>query len=284
MTVGGARHPAVISWQPGRARRRPPFNGTDFTVSTPETAASDSLATRGAGSHATRSCIRVALVAAAALCGAALPGFLLLVGALPGVPRSPWVGAVVFVGAIVFAVLAGGLVRDLVRGVVLLADDQLRAGDYVEVAGRTGTVERVGLRTVRLRDEAGVVHFLRASDVGAVTNHSFGRSHAVLEIPVTGDGEIEHAVECIRAAAAEVRARPGNTLRILDEVEVCGIERWEREYAVVRARVAVAPGLHDIVRREMLAQIRRTFIVHGVGLAQPCDLSLSKLTVAGPHP
>jgi len=64
------------------------------------------------------------------------------------------------------------LVKDYFTGMVLLIEDQIRQGDSVEVAGKTGVVEELTLRYVRLRDGDGSVHFIPNSAITTVTNRT----------------------------------------------------------------------------------------------------------------
>jgi small conductance mechanosensitive channel len=152
--------------------------------------------------------------------------------------------------------IASPLARDLARGTALLLGRQLRSGDYVELAGVAGVVEHLGLRTVRIRADDGAVHFVRTGAIETVTNRSFGRTWAVLEVPVGAVGT-ERTMQCLRDAAAELRGRPENALRVLDELQIVGLERSEAGGLQVRARIPVAPGQHANVRRELLAAYDR---------------------------
>ena len=50
------------------------------------------------------------------------------------------------------------LVKDIISGLFLIAEDQVRMGDVVEINGVGGAVEEINLRTIVLRDLEGVVH------------------------------------------------------------------------------------------------------------------------------
>jgi small conductance mechanosensitive channel len=152
--------------------------------------------------------------------------------------------------------IASPLARDVARGTALLLGRQLRSGDYVELAGVAGVVERLGLRTVRIRADDGAVHFVRTGAIETVTNRSFGRTWAALDVPVGAVGT-ERVMQCLRDAAAELRGRPDNALRVLDDLQIVGLERSEAGGLQVRARIPVAPGQHASVRRELLAAYER---------------------------
>jgi small conductance mechanosensitive channel len=152
--------------------------------------------------------------------------------------------------------IASPLARDVARGTALLLGRQLRSGDYVELAGVAGVVERLGLRTVRIRADDGAVHFVRTGAIETVTNRSFGRTWAALDVPVGAVGT-ERVMQCLRDAAVELRGRPDNALRVLDDLQIVGLERSQAGGLEVRARIPVAPGQHASVRRELLAAYER---------------------------
>ena len=64
------------------------------------------------------------------------------------------------VAGIAIAFGAQSLVKDFFRGFFLLAENQIRQGDVVEVAGKSGLVEDLTLRYVQLRDYEGNVHYV----------------------------------------------------------------------------------------------------------------------------
>ena len=55
---------------------------------------------------------------------------------------------------------AQSLIKDYFNGFFILVEDQIREGDVVEIVGKSGLVEEVTLRFVRLRDADGHVHFV----------------------------------------------------------------------------------------------------------------------------
>lgn len=75
---------------------------------------------------------------------------------VPVLPLSLAVGAVVLLFGSAFL----PLLRDAGQGYALLAEDTLAPGDVVQINGHRGTVEKLTLRAVWLRDESGLVHAL----------------------------------------------------------------------------------------------------------------------------
>lgn len=66
------------------------------------------------------------------------------------------------------------LVRDVISGFFILLESQYSVGEYVTIGTSTGTVEEIGMRTTRLRDDIGRLTIIANGDITQVTNHSRG--------------------------------------------------------------------------------------------------------------
>ena len=64
------------------------------------------------------------------------------------------------------------LVKDYISGIFLIVEDQYGIGDEVEIGTVRGRVEAVALRTTRVRDEAGVLWYIRIGEILNVANFS----------------------------------------------------------------------------------------------------------------
>lgn len=64
------------------------------------------------------------------------------------------------------------LVKDFISGLFLIVEDQFGVGDHVRIDDVEGTVESVGLRSTTIRDEQGVLWFIRNGDINKVGNSS----------------------------------------------------------------------------------------------------------------
>lgn len=67
---------------------------------------------------------------------------------------------------------AQSLVKDYFTGFVMILENQIHVGDVVEVGGKSGEVEDVTLRYVRMRDADGTVHFVPNGIITTVSNRS----------------------------------------------------------------------------------------------------------------
>lgn len=100
------------------------------------------------------------------------------------------------------------LVKDVVSGVFYMVDDVFRLGETIEAGGRSGRLERINLRSVRLRDDAGRVHTIPLGDLGAVTNHSRRLLRLMVSVPLEAMPEQAQLARFSRNAAAALRSEP----------------------------------------------------------------------------
>jgi len=159
---------------------------------------------------------------------------------------------------------AQGVARDFIRGLALLADDQIRIGDDVVIAGHRGVVEDVALRCIRLREYDGTVHFVPTGRIDTVTNRSYGTVYAVVDVAVDAAADLERARTALRAAGDAVTQDPAFVDEITGPLDIAGLDRWEDGAAVIRARLPVVPNAQAAVRRELLARVKTAFDVAGI--------------------
>src|SRR5205814_2456429 len=97
---------------------------------------------------------------------------MLVLGEL-GISIAPFL-ATAGVAGVAIGFGAQSLIKDYFSGFFMLIEDQIRQGDVVEVAGKTGEVEEVTLRYVRLRDAEGVVYYVPNGEIKLVVNRTRG--------------------------------------------------------------------------------------------------------------
>jgi small conductance mechanosensitive channel len=97
------------------------------------------------------------------------------------------------------------LVRDMISGFFLLAENQFAVGEVVTIGAITGVVEEVGMRTTHLRDEQGRMVVIANGDVNLVINHSRkGGVRLSIEVKVSSGADIQTIAKILQDAAGEV--------------------------------------------------------------------------------
>lgn len=181
------------------------------------------------------------------------------------------------VAGIAIAFGAQSLVKDFFRGFFLLAENQIRQGDVVEVAGKSGLVEDLTLRYVQLRDYEGNVHYVPNGEIGVVTSSSRSFAYAVVDVMIALEQEIEPVIDVMRATGAALRANSQFKDKILDDLDIAGVESWNERGITLRARFKVRALEQSNVKREYLLRLKYAF--DKAGIQQP----RSTVTIVDPR-
>ena len=165
---------------------------------------------------------------------------------------------------------AQSLIKDYFNGFFLLLDDQVREGDVVELAGKSGRVEEVTLRYVRLRDFDGHVHFVPNGEIKVVSNRTRGFAFAAVDVGVGYDVDIDHALDVMRQVGTALRADAQWKSRVADDIEILGVERLADSAVMLRCRLKVVPAIEQWnVKREFLKRLKNAFGERGIEIPFP---------------
>lgn len=142
------------------------------------------------------------------------------------------------------------LVKDVISGFFILMERQFDVGDVVAIADKSGTVERMSLRMVVLRDLDGSIHVIPNGQISTVTNHTRGWSRAVVDLGVAYHTDVDEALEILRDEAARFAADPLWKPRLDGIPEVVGVEGLGDSKVTLRVLLRTRPGKHWEVGRE----------------------------------
>ncbi len=185
-----------------------------------------------------------------------------------GLSIAPFLAAAGVVGiAVSFG--AQSLVKDYFTGFVMLLENQIRQEDFIEAGGKSGTVEEVTLRYVRLRDLEGAVHYVPNSQITTVTNRTRDFAFTVVEVSVAHDTPLEQAFEVIKKTADTLQTRPDMAGKFLGETEMFGVTQMAEGMVTIRIRVKVRAGEQWGIQRAMLGALKPALQQAGVQLALP---------------
>lgn len=151
---------------------------------------------------------------------------------------------------------AQSLVKDFFTGFFLLIENQISEGDLIEAAGKSGLVERVTLRHVRIRDYDGSVHFIPNSMITTVTNRSRIFSCAVIDIEVRRQEDLDQVYAVMHGISGNMRVDPVWGKCILDDIDIGGIEKIGDALVSVRCRIKVLPGMQSRVRAAFMQRMK----------------------------
>lgn len=164
---------------------------------------------------------------------------------------------------------AQSLVKDYFTGVVMLLEDQARVGDVIEAGGKSGLVEAVTLRHIRLRDYDGNVHYVPNGTISTVTNRSRGYAYAVIEVGIAYRESVDEAFEVMHDVGRALRSDPDLGPKIADDLEIAGVDRWADSSVVLRCRMKTLPLQQWGVRRAFLKRLKQAFDDKGIEIPFP---------------
>ncbi len=165
------------------------------------------------------------------------------------------------------------LVKDVITGLFMLAEDQLAVGDIVDVGkDHAGVVEAITVRTIRLRDQAGTVHTIPFSEVTSLKNMTRDFAYVVARITISYGEDIDRVVEILRAVSAELME--DETLKgvILDPFEYLGVDTLSEFSVVLLVRIRTLPANQFAVGRAFNRLITIAFAKHGVATRDPAPV------------
>ena len=185
-----------------------------------------------------------------------------------GIDIAPIIAGAGIVG-LAFGFGAQELVRDFISGFFVLLENQIREGDVAIVNGTGGLVEHVGLRTIVLRDLSGVVHVFQNGKINTLSNMTKKWSGMVLDIGVAYKEDTDKVVEVIKQVAEVLRADPNFKNKILEPIEIFGVDEFADSAVIIKARFKTKPIEQWAVGREYRRRLKKAFDEQGIEIPFP---------------
>lgn len=185
-----------------------------------------------------------------------------------GIPVTPLVAGL---GAVGVAVGFGAqdFVKDVIAGFFVLVEDQYAIGDVVEIAGVTGTVEDIRLRTTVLRSLDGVVHHVPNGDVRVSSNLTPEVSRIVVDIGISYDADVDAAITAITDEAERFyHDAPWSTAHAGEPV-MLGVNELGDSAVVIRVVFTTDPDRRWEVKREFLRRVKYRLDAENIEIAYP---------------
>ncbi|MEX0592747.1 MAG: mechanosensitive ion channel family protein [Nitriliruptoraceae bacterium] len=151
------------------------------------------------------------------------------------------------------------LVRDVLAGIAMLIEDQYGVGDWIEVDGRFGEVERVGLRSTAFRDLDGVVHHVLNGYLQHVGNLSQKWARSTFDVPLALETDIPAAKALIYKVATDLAEDPVWGPDIIGPPEVWGVQEFGPEGIKIRLVMPTKPLRNWDITRQLRERMKLAF-------------------------
>lgn len=161
------------------------------------------------------------------------------------------------------------LVQDVITGLFIQLEHAIDVGDVVTAGGITGTVEKLTIRSLGIRDLAGVYHLIPFSSVDMVSNFNREFGYHVGEYGVGYREDTDEVIEHLQAAFEELRSAPEHGPNILGDLEVHGVTALADSSVNVRVRIKTLPGTQFGTGRAYNRLVKRHFDAAGIEIPFP---------------
>lgn len=170
------------------------------------------------------------------------------------------------IGGLAIGFGAQNLVRDTLAGLFVILEDHYHVGDVVQVAGVSGRVEAITLRTTTLRDIDGAVHVVPNGEIRVSSNLTKGTSRYVIDLPVPYDVDVDAATDVARQTFDAMRAEERFASAARGPLHVLGVDNYGASELVVKMYVETAPGRQWEIGRELRRRLKVAFDEAGLAI------------------
>lgn len=167
------------------------------------------------------------------------------------------------IGGIAIGFGAQSLIKDFLSGIFLILEDQIDIGDFVSVAGVTGTVENIQLRTTRLRTMTGELHIIPNGEITVVTNYSRGGVYAIVDVPMPYENTVEEVTAVLETAMDKLST---DCDMLLEKPTVLGVIEFGDSAIMLRITAKVKKLQQGAVERMARQYILDAFEKSGISI------------------
>ncbi len=164
---------------------------------------------------------------------------------------------------------AQNLVRDVIAGLFILMENQIRVNDVAVINGTGGLVEEINLRTTVLRSLDGLVHVFPNGTINTLSNVTRGFSAFVFDIGVAYKEDTDHVVKILQQVGDELRQDKVCGPEMLEPVEVFGVDKFADSAVVIKGKIKTKPMQQWMVGREFNRRVKKAFDAAGIEIPFP---------------
>jgi small-conductance mechanosensitive channel len=183
-----------------------------------------------------------------------------------GMDTAPLIaGAGVFGLAISFG--SQSLVRDIISGLFYMWDDAFRVGEYIDTGRLKGTVEKLGIRSLKLRHHNGPLHTIPYGQLGAVTNLSRDFATIKFNLKLEPGTDFELVRRTAKQIGLAMQQDPEIAAEVMLPLKLQGIAEITENAVVARFKFTARPVKPSWVQREYLKRMYQVFAEKGISFA-----------------
>jgi moderate conductance mechanosensitive channel len=159
---------------------------------------------------------------------------------------------------------AQNLVRDVIAGFFILAENQYRIGDTVTIAATTGKVEDIQFRVTVLRDGEGNVHYVPNGQITVASNLTSLYASPAIDVRIGYQADVDHAMDVMLDEMTRMSAESPWSDMITKEPQMLGVQDLVGSGVLIRARLTTVAEQRWSVQREALRRVKNRFAEEGL--------------------
>lgn len=161
------------------------------------------------------------------------------------------------------------LVKDIISGLFMIIENQVRVGDVAILNGTGGLVEDLSLRTTVLRGIDGTVHIFPNGTITTVSNMTHDFSYYVFELGVAYKEDVDHVCTVLQEVGDQICQEEPYKSAILAPLEILGLDKFTDSAMIIKARLKTKPIKQWEIGREMNRRIKKRFDKEGIEIPFP---------------
>jgi small-conductance mechanosensitive channel len=164
-------------------------------------------------------------------------------------------------GALGLAISFGSqtLVKDIITGIFIQFENGMNTGDLVTIGPLTGTVERMSIRSVGVRQDTGAYHIIPWSSITTFANFVRGIGSVVANYDVDRHEDADKAKQALRSAVEELMEMEDIRGLVIGEPSFAGIVGLTNTAFTLRVSFTTQPLKQWTVRFALDSMVKKHF-------------------------
>ena len=156
-------------------------------------------------------------------------------------------------------------VEDVISGIIIIIEGQVRVGDYVEIGGVKGFVEKITLPLITVRsDTTGALCYIRCGYIDTIINHTMNYSYAFFEYDVAYKENVNHVFKTLYKCFDILVSNDEFRKKVIGELDIWGLDGFKESSICIKVRIKTQPKGQWSVKREFNKIVKERFELENI--------------------
>lgn len=157
-----------------------------------------------------------------------------------------------FAGAGIASIIIGlgtqAFIRDFISGLFIVAENQYRVGDVVEIGGGVGigtvegTITRISMRTTTIRDVDGAIHVIPNGGIMRAANKTLASAKINIEVKIPLDADVEDFERSVNSMGQALSHEEKWHKKVLESPHFHGVLTFDENHIITEVRAKTVPA------------------------------------------